>query len=215
MRREYEAEEEIGDPRRAPPATITSHSASPKKAPQTPRPETVAKKAAFLAAYREMGVVSYAARTARIARETAHRWRREDETFAQQFAEARADAADKLEREAMRRAVEGIDRPVIHRGQLSSAWIDENGQYVPEGSPNASGVVPLTMKEYSDTLLIFLLKAACPEKYRDRYYRGVPSGRVPSSAGDAPSLLGLTDNATTRGLAEQILTLLDGEGGAE
>jgi hypothetical protein len=146
----------------------------------------------------------------------SHRWRREDEAFARDFAEARADAADNLEREAMRLAVKGIDRPVIYRGQLSTGRIDKNGQHVPEGSPDATGVVPLTIKEYSDTLLIFLLKAACPEKYRDRYYRSVPDGRVPSSAGDAPSvLLGrITENGTTRRLTEQILTLLDREGGA-
>jgi hypothetical protein len=49
---------------------------------------------ALLAAYREMGVVRYAAKAADIARETALRWRREDEVFAEQFTEARADAAD-------------------------------------------------------------------------------------------------------------------------
>jgi hypothetical protein len=45
-------------------------------------------------------------------------------------------------REAWRRAVEGYDYPVTYGGQITD-----------------------TYKKYSDTLLIFLLKANCPEKY--------------------------------------------------
>jgi hypothetical protein len=93
---------------------------------------------------------------------------------------------------------------------------------VPEGSLTLGPLFPSTLgplfpvREYSDTLLIFLLKAACPEKYRDRYYRSVSDERVPSSAGYTPSVLleRITENATTRRLMEQILTLLDQEGGA-
>lgn len=66
----------------------------------------------------------------------------------------------------MRRAVEDIERPVIHRGQVAMAWVDGDGNYVTEGSPQSMRRVPLTIKEYSDLLLIFLLKAARPEKYR-------------------------------------------------
>jgi hypothetical protein len=80
-----------------------------------------------------MGVVSYAARVAGIARETAHRWCREDKAFAEEFAGARADAADDLEAEAVRRAMEGVDRPIFHRGQLCTAWVDDEGNYVPRG----------------------------------------------------------------------------------
>lgn len=169
MRHKYEIEE-FDKTARALPEMTLSHSTSPKKGPQAPRPETVAKKAAFLAAYREMGVVPYAARVAGIARETAHRWRREDEAFSRQFAEARVDAVDKLEQEAMRRAVEGVDVPVIHAGQVAIAGVDSNGNYASQGSPHAVGVAPLTIKKYSDVLLIFLLKAAAPDKYRERYH---------------------------------------------
>ena len=45
------------------------HTPSLLKGPQAPRPETITKKAAFLAAYRELGVVRYAAKPAGIARE--------------------------------------------------------------------------------------------------------------------------------------------------
>ena len=52
---------------------------------------------------------------------------------------------DDLELEARRRAVEGTERPVFYQG-------GEVG-YV---------------REYSDTLLIFLLKAHRPNKFRER-----------------------------------------------
>jgi hypothetical protein len=53
-----------------------------------------------------------------------------------------ADIVGALEREAWRRAVEGYDYPVTYGGEITD-----------------------TYHKYSDTLLIFLLKANCPEKY--------------------------------------------------
>jgi hypothetical protein len=53
-----------------------------------------------------------------------------------------ADEVEALEREAWRRAVEGYDYPVTYGGEITD-----------------------TYHKYSDTLLIFLLKANCPEKY--------------------------------------------------
>jgi hypothetical protein len=67
---------------------------------------------------------------------------------------AKEMAADRLEEEAWRRAVDGVDEPVgFYRGK-PSAWV----------------------KRYSDTLLIFLLKALRPEKYRERYEHSGPEG---------------------------------------
>ena len=69
------------------------------------------------------------------------------------FEEASEDAADSLEAEARRRAVEGVEEPV--------GWY--KGQ--------AGGVV----RKYSDTLLIFLLKGRRPELYRERFEHSGPS----------------------------------------
>jgi hypothetical protein len=52
------------------------------------------------------------------------------------------DIVEALEREAWRRAVEGYDYPVTYGGKITD-----------------------TYHKYSDTLLIFLLKANCPGKY--------------------------------------------------
>ena len=69
---------------------------------------------------------------------------------------AREGAADTLEAEARRRAIEGVEEPVFHKGEQVG-----------------------TLRKYSDVLLIFLLKGARPERYRDNYQRagtGPPDG---------------------------------------
>jgi hypothetical protein len=83
--------------------------------------------------------------------------RDEDPTFAAEWDNAIEEAADKLEGEAWRRAVEGINKPIYYQGDL----VD-------------------TVKEYSDTLMGLLLKAHRPEKYRDRM--DVTSGGQPLKA---------------------------------
>ncbi len=69
-----------------------------------------------------------------------------DPEYVAAFATAREEAADRLEREAIRRAVDGAEKPVYQAGKLVG-----------------------TIREYSDTLLIFTLKGLRPEKYRERY----------------------------------------------
>lgn len=105
-----------------------------------------AKKRAFLAAYNECGNITRAAEIAGVARQTHYDWMSDDEHYAAAFASATEHAADRLEQEARRRAVEGVDEPVFYKGE-------------PCG----------TIRKYSDTLLIFLLKGVRPEKFRDRY----------------------------------------------
>jgi hypothetical protein len=105
--------------------------------------------------------------------------------------------------------VEGVERPVIHRGQVATAWVDEDGNYVPEGSPYAVRRVPLTILEYSDTLLIFLLKAARPEKYRERRHSTVETPSAPSSVG-GPLGRRVMDDPTIQRLTAEILLSLGG-----
>lgn len=76
---------------------------------------------------------------------TAYNWRSENQEFAAQWESAKEAGVDALEDEARRRAFEGTGKPVFHQGI-------ECG----------------TIQEYSDTLTIFLLKGARPEKYRER-----------------------------------------------
>ena len=103
----------------------------------------VPKQKAFLVAYALCGNVRAAARLARCAR-SQHYWWLNQPAYAEAFAEAHAEACDALESEARRRAVKGVRKPVFYQGTICGS-----------------------VCEYSDTLLIFLLKAALPEKYRD------------------------------------------------
>lgn len=105
---------------------------------------TQAKKAAFLVAFEQVGTVLHAAAMAGIDRTTHYRWL-EDEEYAKAFAEAEDKAVEALEKEARRRAIEGTEEPVFHNGKIVGG-----------------------IRKYSDTLLIFLLKGARPQKYRER-----------------------------------------------
>lgn len=106
---------------------------------------TPEKEIAFLAALAATCSVTRACEAAGMARRTAYEWRDADPDFFRRWEEAKAIGAEALEDEAMRRAVEGCDKPVFHQG-----------------------VAVGTIREYSDTLAIFLLKGAKPEKYRER-----------------------------------------------
>lgn len=103
------------------------------------------KKTSFLAAYAEVGNVTRAAEIAEVDRSMHYYWMANDPDYKDQFREAENQANDRLEQEARRRAVEGTLKPVFHKGE-------------------ECGVV----REYSDTLLIFLMKGAMPEKYKER-----------------------------------------------
>jgi hypothetical protein len=104
-----------------------------------------ARQARFLAAYARTGTILHAALESGIERRLHYRWLDEDPAYAATFAEAEVAAVEMLEREARRRAVDGVEEPIYWQGQK----ID-------------------TLRKYSDALLIFLLKAARPDKYRER-----------------------------------------------
>jgi hypothetical protein len=109
--------------------------------------QEAARKRAFLEAYAERGNVNGAARDVGIDRSAHYRWLKEDVSgeYRAAFVEAEGKAADALEQEARRRALIGTEKPVYQNGQLVGS-----------------------IREYSDTLLIFLMKGAMPHKYRER-----------------------------------------------
>lgn len=134
---------------------------APSRATQVKRPSqaprvTAAKKAAFLAAFAQLGTVTHAAKAAGVDRSAPYRWASTDDEFREAWDEAQAQATDALEREARRRAIEGVEEPVIHQGMMTMLEDPKTGE-----------IRPLTVRKYSDTLLIFLMKGANPAKYRD------------------------------------------------
>lgn len=106
---------------------------------------TAEKKKKFLELFRQTGNVTTAAEAIGLNRATPYKWREKDPEFAAAWDMAVEEAADRLEQEAWRRAVEGVEEPVYQGGKLVGK-----------------------VRKYSDTLLIFLLKGNRPEKYADR-----------------------------------------------
>ena len=110
----------------------------------TPEKKAVAEK--FLTELAEhAGLVTKAAEATGITRMTAYNWRKADENFAAAWDQVIESAIEDLEHEARRRAFVRVEKPVYQSGKLVGH-----------------------IQEYSDTLLIFLLKAHRPEKYRDQ-----------------------------------------------
>jgi hypothetical protein len=100
----------------------------------------------FLAAVGHSGNVTHAATTVGLSRRHVYRVRAADPAFAAAWYDAVESYADLLEAEADRRAVEGVVKPLFYKGQR----------------------LPVELREYSDVLLMFRLKALRPEKYRER-----------------------------------------------
>lgn len=113
-------------------------------------------KALFLERYRLHGNVSQACREVEIETRTlVYDWRTKDLAFSAAWDEAEVEATEHLETEARRRAVDGLVRK----------------KFDPKGNPLVDPETgqQYTERDYSDTLLIFLLKARAPEKYRERW----------------------------------------------
>lgn len=98
----------------------------------------------FLDALEEHVTVSAACKAIGIGRRTAYDRRQRDEEFALAWHDVEEATTQRMEREAFRRAVEGTEKPVYQGKELVG-----------------------TVREFSDTLLIFMLKSRRPEKYRD------------------------------------------------
>ena len=73
----------------------------------------------FLTELRRTGNHSAAARVAGIDRTVPYKARQDDPAFAAAYDDALDEACDGLELEARRRAHDGVDVPVIYKGQLS------------------------------------------------------------------------------------------------
>ncbi len=99
---------------------------------------------AFLRELAASGNVSCACRKARVNRQNAYEVKEHDAQFRAAWDDALNVACDALEEEARRRALKGCDEGVFYKGKKVAKLI-----------------------KYSDTLLIFLLKAHRPEKYRE------------------------------------------------
>lgn len=113
---------------------------------------TARRRQRFLEALAETGNVTLAARAAAVSRTSIYAHRNADDDFQRAWLEAEQVAADRLEAEAWRRGVDGVAEPVVSAGRL-----------VTDAAGN-----PMLTHRYSDQLLMALLRAHRPEKYREK-----------------------------------------------
>ena len=116
-----------------------------KKFPEFDKPA----KALFLEVLQKTGNISQSARTVGFHLGTVYRHRTNDEVFREAWEWAERQAADRLEEEARRRAVDGVKKPIMYQGKQVG-----------------------TVKEYSDTLLVKMLEAKKPNEYKDQRAMG-------------------------------------------
>lgn len=101
--------------------------------------------AKFIAALATTGNVTLSCKLAEFNRRAAYDRKNSDPAFAEKWEAALELGIDALEDEATRRALEGTEKPVFHQGVICGH-----------------------VKEFSDTLMIFMLKSRRPEKFKDR-----------------------------------------------
>ena len=111
--------------------------------------------AKFIGLLRATANVSRACEELNIGRRTAYEWRDEDEGFAALWDEAIEAAIDDLEEEARRRAFKGLVKKKF----------DRKGEPILDPATGEQ----YYEREYSDALMVVLLKAHRPAKYRERF----------------------------------------------
>jgi hypothetical protein len=131
------------------------------------------RQARFLKIFRETANIKHSCKVAGISRQTFYEWRNNDEVFKAQLATAELEANDTLEYAGHDRAVNGVPSYVVSNGHLV---YEEIPAFDEEGKPKLDRYGkqeylrgrPIVERKYSDTLLITLLKARMPEKYKDK-----------------------------------------------
>lgn len=106
------------------------------------KPQYKRKKAHFIKAIENGESVSAAAESLGLDRGQLYRWRQDDADFDDAWVRAWSAGADHLEEEAIRRAVDGVEKPVFRGGEVVGH-----------------------VRDYSDSMLMFLLKARRPELF--------------------------------------------------
>jgi hypothetical protein len=101
--------------------------------------------ARFLTAFAIIGTISGAALAAKVGKRTHYNWLETDETYAARYEATHEEAIDKAEQELRRRGVEGYNKPVFQGGKMVG-----------------------TIREFSDTCLIFYLKGRRKSVFGDK-----------------------------------------------
>lgn len=112
----------------------------------------------FLRAFAISGIIMHGCKAAGVSRGAVVVWRRDSEWFSMLYELAIEEAADRIEAEAIRRAVDGYDEPVLYQG-MPTYVID----------PVTGEERQMTVRKYSDQLMSLVLRGARPSKYRENH----------------------------------------------
>jgi len=156
---------------------------------------TKARQERFLTSLAETGNVTAAVATAGTSRTRVYELRKADPGFAARWEEAEEIAVDALEAEARRRAIEGVQEPLVSAGKLVR---DDDGQ-------------PMAVRRYSDNVLLALLKAHRPPR-RERSVRfKLPPLRSAADAASAMAALtaGVAAGEMTPGEAAELSKMIE------
>ena len=134
----------------------------------------------FLEALADTGSVTTAVAVAGTSRTRVYELRKLNPEFATAWAEAEEIAADRLEDEVRRRALEGVPEPLVSAGKLVRG---DDGK-------------PITVRRYSDDLLLALLKARRPPRLERSVRFVLPALH---SAADAPNAMAAIAAAVSTG----------------
>ena len=151
--------------------TSRTHKTRTKAAKAKPRRQWKAK---WLEAFAELGMVSAACEAVKVGRQTVYDARKDD-AFATAWDEIENQTTEAMEREAYRRGVEGVEEPLVSAGKHVTS-----------------------VTKYSDTLLIFMLKARKPGTYRENVkvehsgqIDGTHTVEIPDTSDRRKAVLGL------------------------
>lgn len=107
----------------------------------------------FFEALEQGATIGEAAKNAGYSRRSIYDYAAEDPTFNQHLENAKYDLIEKLEKEADRRAIDGV--------------VDYKSLKVTQDGKTISKIVPI--RRYSDSLLQFRLRRLDPKNYRENY----------------------------------------------
>lgn len=145
----------------------------------------------LLVAFANTASVLRSAEIAGVDRDNHYFWLKNDPDYAEAFQMAWDMGVDALEAEASRRAFEGILKPVYHAGKRAiDVQVDKDGKIIRDVNGHAVGV-PAAIREYSDALLMFLLRGKRPRTYRDNV--SIDQRFVNKDGDDRPFLLSDAD----------------------
>lgn len=130
------------------------------------------KQALILEVLSKCGSLKKACKVAGVERKTVYHWQKTNATFRAAVEDANLEANDEIDDEIVRRAVEGIEEPLVSMGKLvflEKPMMDDDGNplFDDKGRARMQIIGQVKVKKYSDGLLLALAKSRM-KKYRER-----------------------------------------------